>query len=123
MRSSETPRASGRRGRGLSRTARRLRILWSSNSVFVSSGYGTQSRNILYRMLDAGYPTAHIGFSEDVGGIFGLDGLTIYPRLRDLFGEDACIAHARDWRADVTFTFQDIWVLDVAKLRHFRRWI
>jgi glycosyltransferase involved in cell wall biosynthesis len=74
-------------------------------------------------MRDAGYPTAQIGFSEDVGGIFELDGLTIYPRLRDRFGEDACIAHARDWRADVTFTYQDIWVLDPLKLRQFRRWI
>jgi glycosyltransferase involved in cell wall biosynthesis len=74
-------------------------------------------------MLDAGYPAAHIGFSDIEAGIFELDGLRIYPRLRDPFGEDACIAHARDWRADVTFTFQDIWVLDSAKLAKLRRWI
>jgi glycosyltransferase involved in cell wall biosynthesis len=74
-------------------------------------------------MLAAGYPTAHIGFSDIEGGIFELDGLTVYPRLRDLLGEDACIAHARDWSADVTFTCQDIWILDPGKLKKFRRWI
>jgi glycosyltransferase involved in cell wall biosynthesis len=105
------------------RTLRKLRILWSSNSVTVSSGYGTQSRNILYRMLDAGYPTAHVAFAGIEGGIFQLEGLTIYPRLMDAFGEDACIEHARDWRADVIFTFQDIWILDPGKLRRFKRWI
>ena len=74
-------------------------------------------------MLAAGYPTAHIGFSDIEGGIFELDGLTVYPRLRDPLGEDACIAHARDWGADVTFTCQDIWILDPGKLKKFRRWI
>ncbi len=100
-----------------------MRILWSSNSVTTSSGYGTQSRNILYRMLDADYATAHVAFAGIEGGIFELEGLTIYPRLMDPFGEDACIVHARDWRADVTFTFQDIWILDPEKLRKFQRWI
>ncbi len=113
-----------RRRATATRAARRpLRILWSSNSVTVSSGYGTQSRNILYRMLAAGYPAAQVAFSDIEGGIFELDGLRIYPRLVDPLGEDACIAHARDWRADVTFTFQDVWILDAAKLRDFRRWV
>ena len=105
------------------RTRGKLRILWSSNSVTTSSGYGTQSRNILYRMLDAGYATAHVAFAGIEGGIFRLEGLTIYPRLMDAFGEDACIEHARDWQADVTFTFQDIWILDPGKLRRYKRWI
>jgi len=74
-------------------------------------------------MLAAGYPTAHIGFSDIEGGIFDLDGLRVYPRLRDPLGEDACIAHARDWDADVTFTCQDIWILDPGKLKKLRRWI
>jgi glycosyltransferase involved in cell wall biosynthesis len=104
-------------------TPKGLRILWCSASVTVSSGYATQSRNILYRMLAAGYPTAHVAFSDIEGGIFGLDGLTVYPRLVDPLGEDACIAHARDWCADVTFTLQDIWILDPEKLKKFRRWI
>jgi glycosyltransferase involved in cell wall biosynthesis len=104
-------------------SSRKLRILWSSNSVTVPSGYGTQSRNILYRMLDAGYAAAHVAFAGIEGGIFELQGLTIYPKLMDDFGEDACIEHARDWRADVTFTFQDIWILDPVKLRRFKRWI
>ncbi len=113
-----------RRRGNTSRAARgALRILWSSNSVTVSSGYGTQSRNILYRMLDAGYPTAEVAFSDIEGGIFELDGLRIYPRLIDPLGEDACVAHAADWDADVTFTYQDIWILDREKLGKYRRWV
>src|SRR5260370_28225430 len=57
------------------RARKELRILWSSNSVTTTSGYGTQSRNILYRMLDAGYATAHVAFAGIEAGIFQLEGL------------------------------------------------
>lgn len=101
----------------------RLRILWSSNAVFASSGYATQSQNILYRMLEAGFPVAQQAFYGLMGGIIQLDGLVIYPRLEAPWGEDGLIQHAKDWQADVVFTFQDIWAMNPNYLKSVKNWI
>lgn len=101
----------------------RLRILWSSNAVFASSGYATQSQNILYRMLDAGFPAAQQAFYGLMGGIIQLEGLVIYPRLEAAWGEDGLIKHANDWKADVVFTFQDVWAMNAGLLSKVKNWI
>jgi glycosyltransferase involved in cell wall biosynthesis len=103
--------------------ARTLRILWSSNAVFTSSGYGNGSRLVLYKMIEAGYPVAMQAFYGLMGGKIVLDGLPIYPRLQAAWGEDGLILHAKDWNADVVMTFQDIFPMDMNALKQVKNWI
>lgn len=102
---------------------RKLRILWSSNAVFTSSGYGNHSRLTLYKMLEAGYKVAHQAFYGLMGGKIVLDKLPIYPRLLAPWGEDGLIAHAKDFDADVVMTSQDIFPLDMNAMRQVKNWI
>lgn len=101
----------------------KLKILWSSNGVNTSSGYGNQSRHILYRMLEAGYDVKMQAFYGVQGGKVTADGLDIYPRMNMPWGEDGLIKHGQDMQADVVFTFQDIWPLDIKALSQVNYWI
>jgi glycosyltransferase involved in cell wall biosynthesis len=102
---------------------RDLRILWSSNAVFSSSGYANQSRDILYRLLKDDWKVAQSAFYGLEGGTIELDGLRIYPRLGDTWGGDAMVLHGQHWKADITISFQDSWVLDSKFLRRVNRYI
>ena len=74
-------------------------------------------------MLDSGFPTAQQAFYGLMGGIVQLDGLVIYPRLDAPWGEDGLIKHANDWKADVVFTFQDVWAMNANFLSKVKNWI
>lgn len=102
---------------------RKLRILWNSNAVFSPSGYGNQSRDLLYRFLKEGWSVAQSAFYGLEGGSIILDGLKIYPKLSDVWGGDAMILHGNDYKADITVSFQDSWVLDPKYLQKVRRYV
>lgn len=101
----------------------KLRILWSSNGIMSSSGYGNQSREILSRMASSKFPTAQQAFFGLQGGIIELDGVRIYPKLDAPWGEDGLIKHAEDFKADVVFTFQDVFVLNPSYMPKVKNWI
>jgi len=88
-----------------------MRILASSNSMHAPTGYGVQMKGLLPRLQKAGHDIAMFAW-------YGLDGapinagkIKIYPKGRHPFGADVIGLHARDWRADVVLTLQDIWPL------------
>jgi len=56
------------------------------------------------------------------GGKLEVDGVTHYPTINHVYGSDAMVLHGKDFRADVVFSLQDIWVLhpdDLAKTNHW----
>jgi len=100
-----------------------MRIIINSNATWTPSGYAMQIAEFLPRIRDLGYPTAIINFYGSAGGMFTLDGIKQYPRMNQQWGSDALIPHTNDFKADVTFTLQDIWVLDPAHLKKLKHWI
>lgn len=105
---------------------RRLRMIWNSNAVFVPSGYGVHQRDLLYRLLKEGWPTAQIAFTGLEGEKIVLNDLLIYPKMADTWGTDAMVFHSRHFQANVVFTMQDIWPLNpqgLEMLSKERPWI
>lgn len=102
---------------------KKLRIIWNSNAIWATSGYSTQIQEILPNIKDEGYPLACINFYGLDGGKITMDGITHYPKIADLWGGDAIIAHAADFKADVTITLQDIWVLNPEQMKAAKRLI
>jgi glycosyltransferase involved in cell wall biosynthesis len=105
---------------------RDLKIMWSSNSHFSYSGYGTFTRDIIKRMTEDGWPVAEIAW----WGVDGhpietkdMPGVTVYPKMRHVFGSDAMVYHGRDWKANVIFAMQDIWSLDPSDLQQLKYFI
>lgn len=72
--------------------------------------------------MHEGWTVAQSAFYGLEGGVIELDGLRIYPKLAMPWGEDACIAHANDFHADITVCFQDSWVMDEAGLGKMQRY-
>lgn len=101
----------------------KMRIIVNTNAMWAPSGYAQQACELLPRIRDLGYPLAIINFYGLEGGIFEKDGIKHYPKMHQQWGSDALVAHAQDFNADVTFTLQDIWVLQDDHLKQAKRWI
>lgn len=104
------------------KTAHKLRILWCSNAVWSKSGYGNQSRDLLFRFLKDGWAVAQSAFYGLEGGVIDYQGLRMYPKMASAWGEDGAVMHGQDWNADITICFQDSWVMDVNALSQMRRY-
>lgn len=91
---------------------RRLRMLWNSNSIWTPSGYGNAQRDMLYRFLADGWPTAQSAFVGLGGSMITMAGLPIYPGLADQWGSDGMLYHGRHFGANAVFTMQDIWPIN-----------
>lgn len=105
---------------------KKLRILFSSNIMTATSGYSQQMLMLLPQIRDAGYPVAISNFYGQEGGIFELNGIKMYPKIGDTWGGDAMVMHGKDFKADITITFQDIWVLkpyDLQNVIRFCPWV
>lgn len=92
-----------------------MRILYSSNAFWASSGYGTQGKSLLPRLAELEI----VGGRQNVamfawwglqGGIHQVEGFTVYPAGMDNYGNDIIGAHANNFRADVVITLIDAWV-------------
>jgi glycosyltransferase involved in cell wall biosynthesis len=102
---------------------RRIKILWSSNGHHTNSGYGIQTRDILFRMRDDGWNIAESAFYGLDSYPCNIDGIKVYPKMADPFGADAMLMHGKNFNADVTFCMQDIWTLDPNILKQIKNWI
>ena len=106
----------------------KLRCFWNSNAVWATSGYSNQMLELLPLMRDVLEPgnLAITNFYGQQGGKFILDGILQYPVIQHVYGSDALIQHAPDFKADIVFTLQDQWVLnpqDLAKIKHWIPWV
>lgn len=91
---------------------RRLKLLWSSNSPWVSSGYAVESRDLMRRFISDGWQAAMIGFSGLEGGVITYENYPVYSKMGEAFGGDAVYFHSKHFQATVTFAMQDIWTLN-----------
>lgn len=102
---------------------KKLRIFLNSNSPWATSGYSGQVAEILPLIAKEGYPTAMCDFYGLEGGKLMIDGVLHYPKINHVYGSDALVLHARDFKADVVFTLQDVWVLHPNDLQQVNRFI
>lgn len=100
-----------------------MRILFSSNAPYSTSGYAQQMHDLLPKIKALGHEVAISCFYGLEGGKISLDGITCYPKIADTWGSDAAVMHQQDFKADIVITFQDIWVMDVNNLRKLKNWI
>lgn len=103
--------------------SRKLRILFSSNAPYSSSGYAQQMADLLPRLRKQGYEIGIVNFYGQEGGIFALDDIVMFPKMGDLWGTDAVVAHQRHFNPDCVITFQDVWVMDPGNTRQYKNWI
>lgn len=114
---------------------RDLRIIFNSNAPWTNSGYGVETRDLLYRFRRDGWPISAVGFWGLMGypvTVYGHDliddrfkdvSLKVYPRLDQDYGTDALFYHGQDYKAQVHMTMQDIPLLDPAFLQKMKYWI
>lgn len=92
-----------------------VKILWLSNAPWASTGYGTQTAQMLPRLRDAGHDVAVFANYGLNGAMFEWDGFHIYPSGFEQWGNDVVGLWARDWfKGDpgLVLTLYDTWVLD-----------
>jgi glycosyltransferase involved in cell wall biosynthesis len=93
-----------------------LRMLYSSNAMWATSGYGVQGKSLLPRLallpeFGSREALAMFAWYGLQGGVHQVDGFTVYPSAMDSYGNDIIGAHAKDHRADIVITLIDVWVV------------
>jgi glycosyltransferase involved in cell wall biosynthesis len=100
----------------------KLKVIWSSNAPWASSGYSTQTRDLLKRFKDK-LDVAMSCFYGLEGGTIDWNGIKCYPKMAQTYGADACYFHQIDYGADCVVTFQDVWPLEANFLQKIKYWI
>jgi glycosyltransferase involved in cell wall biosynthesis len=94
-----------------------LRILWYSNAPFAPTGYGTQTAQVVQRLIKEKHEVAiHAMYGiEGMASIW--NGIKLYPRGMSPYSDDVLVAHWMDWangNRDIPamlMTLFDVWVL------------
>ncbi len=88
-----------------------MRILWSSNSPFIATGYGCQTACAARHLKDMGHDMAIFAFYGLEGSKVDWGDIPIYPNnVRD-WGIKHAPMFYKDFKADIFITLVDIWVL------------
>jgi len=88
-----------------------MRILWSSNSPFVGSGYGMQTATAARRLQDMGHKVAIFAFYGLAGSKVDWGDIPIYPNNPADWGIRHAPLFYDDFKADILITLVDAWVL------------
>lgn len=93
-----------------------MKILWHSNAPWVPTGYGSQCGMFSRRMLQAGHDVAISAFYGLEGRQLAWEGMQVYPKHLDGFGNDVIMAHAGrhfqgDTQGGLILPLMDVWVL------------
>jgi len=89
---------------------RDFKILWMSNAPFAPTGYGTVTKNVVYRLLKQGFNIRTVNYYGTEGGVLTLNGLMQYPKAFDQYGKDAAELAIADFNPQVFVTLFDCWV-------------
>ncbi len=88
-----------------------MKVLWSSNSPFCSTGYGMQTSVAAKRLKAMGHDVAIFAFYGLEGSKVDWGDIPIYPNnVRD-YGIEHAPMFYDDWKADIYLTLVDVWVL------------
>lgn len=95
---------------------------WVSNAAWAQTGYGTQTRQVVSRMIADGHQiavTANYGLEATMTE---WEGITHFPRGFDAYSNDVMNAYHADWcrqhdtSRNPLFTLYDVWVLKNPRL-------
>jgi glycosyltransferase involved in cell wall biosynthesis len=94
----------------------KLRMLYSSNAFWSSSGYGVQGRSLLPRLAElpefgSRGNIAQFAWYGLQGGQHEVDGFHIYPAGADPYGNDIIGAHTKHFGANIVVSLIDVWVM------------
>lgn len=104
-------------------------INWLSNSPWTNTGYGNQTRTFLPRLKALGYNMICTAFYGLEGGILNWDGIPVYPKGRETYGNDIAAAHTRhavgnDIDPCLLISLIDAWVMKPELLQlHGVKWV
>lgn len=108
----------------MAETTDKIKHLWLSNSPHSGSGYGVETRDLLFRFIKAGYDfscTANYGIEGYPVNLYGEDliddrfkgvKLTIYPKMGDQYGGDALVEHSRNNGFKVAYIMLDLFAIN-----------
>jgi glycosyltransferase involved in cell wall biosynthesis len=94
------------------------RLIWNSNSPLAGTGYAVQTALFAPRLKDK-WNIAIAAFYGVEGSPISFQGVPVYPGLGQTYGNETIRDHASvhfggDLRGGLTFTLQDVWVLNPA---------
>lgn len=94
-----------------------LRIMYSSNAIWASSGYGVQGKSLLPRLAELDTVGGRNNIAQFAwyglqGGSHEYQGFKIYPAGIDPYGNDIIASHTKDFNANVVISLIDAWVMD-----------
>jgi len=107
-----------------------VKILWQSNSVHCTTGYGIQGKYLLPRLLRMGHEVSIFAFYGIEGGLVDIPVkdpldpeqswmIRHYPKAFDAWGNDVLEQHMQHAGADMAIFLMDCWVLDPNVLARF----
>lgn len=89
-----------------------MKFGWMSNAAWAPTGYGDQTAVFLPRIKDAGHEPALIAYYGLEGGILNWNGIPVFPKGLQGYGQDIGAAHTRQFGADYLITLVDAWVFN-----------
>jgi glycosyltransferase involved in cell wall biosynthesis len=98
-----------------------MRILWSSNSPFCSTGYGQQTAIACRHIKDMGHDVAILAYYGLQGSKVDWGDIPMYPNNTNDFGVKYAGLFYKDFKADLFLTLTDAWVL--GKLDRDLKWV
>lgn len=112
------------------RKQRRLKVAWTSNAQWATSGYGSQTQDMEKMFIKAGWNTDNFSLINMWGqqGAPFLDEHKIlnFPIMNHTGGSDAMLHHGNNWGADIVIGLFDIWVQnpqDLSGIKRFIPWV
>jgi len=101
-----------------------MNILWHSNSSWVPSGYGQQTRQFVPRIKRLGYDIGISAYFGLQGAILSIDDdIKVYPKYLDDYGNDIILSHAASAKADAIITLMGVQVLKVETWPFNTHWV
>lgn len=97
-----------------------MRILWSSNSPFASTGYGVQTKRFVPAIRDLGHDVSVLAFYGLEGGVLKWGGIEMYPRAYHPYGQDVIRSTAEHVNADIVISLMDAWVCEPQRYPEIR---
>jgi glycosyltransferase involved in cell wall biosynthesis len=88
-----------------------MRILWSANALWATTGYGVQGRSLLPRLQRLGHTVANHAWYGLAGGTMEAGDIRIYPAAFEPYGADIISHWVADFQADLVISLIDNWVL------------
>jgi hypothetical protein len=99
-----------------------LKITWASNAPWAATGYGTQTRQMIKRLLADGHEVG-IAANHGLSGKPMRDpetGVPVFPNAADAYGNDVLLAHHdlfRQGQPGWIITLYDVWVFGLEAMR------